>query len=419
MNDPTDIGFEHALHLALENIQVMSDEVLGIDRAVGRVASRPLHGRVDSPSVDASLKDGYAVVSSDIADASEDSPVRLTVTGEIAAGDVCGSPVSPGSAVRIMSGAPVPDGADAVLAEEFTRREPGHILALATAEPRRNILPRGTDVREGELLIGKGDVVRPPLVGLLTAGGLSGIPVYRRPRIGLLATGSEILLPGAEFQPGKLYASNIALQHAWLNAAGVEVSLDASGDSENEIAEAIASLMAGADVVITSGGAWKSDRDLVVKVLETMGWKLIFHRVRMGPGKAVGMGILEGKPVFCLPGGPASNETAFAMIVFPAILKMAGSRCAPYLYLHGRLSRAISGQVDWTQFFQCDVERTESGIILHPNKIKSRLSAMAKTPAVVKIPEGVETIPEGTMVPFFCMDQDLFAWPIRCNGFNY
>jgi len=412
MNNLHDIGFDRAVGLALENVRPLPEEILNIDRAVGRVVSRPLFGQVDSPSVDASLKDGYAVISADVAETAPQTPIRLSITGMLAAGDTSDCRVTSGTTVRINSGAPVPEGANAVLAEEFTRRESGHLLALAPAGPGRNILPKGTDVRQGELLISEGQVIRPQLVGLLVAGGISQVPVYRRPRVGLLATGSELLPPGAEFREGKLYASNIALQHAWLNVAGIDVAIRISDDSEEGIARAIETLMADADVVITSGGAWKSDRDLVVKVLDAMGWRMIFHRVRMGPGKAVGMGKLDSKPVFCLPGGPASNERAFVMIVFPAILRMAGFRHCPWLYLDGRLNRPVSGQADWTQFIQCDMEKTENGILLHPRKMTSRLAAMARNPAVIKIPEGVETIAEGTRVLFICTAPDLFAYPI-------
>ncbi len=411
-NKPRDIGFERALALTMENVHPLDDQILRVDEAVGWVVSRPVYGRVDSPSVNASLKDGYAVFSGDIAEAAPENPVSLSVTGVIGAGDRSDFRVTPGTAVRILSGARIPEGADAVLAEEFTRIDDDIIFALAAAGPGRNILEKGTDVRIGELLVSAGQVLLPQLVGLLVAGGIYEVPVYRRPRVGLLATGSEILLPGDDFVEGKLYASNMALQHAWLLSGGFDVVLKIAGDSESDISDAIESLMGEVDVVITSGGAWKSDRDLVVKVLDSLGWEMIFHRVRMGPGKAVGMGILSDRPVFCLPGGPASNETAFIMLVFPAVLKMAGYHHCPYLNLHGRLDRTVYGQLDWTQFIQCDLAADAGGILLYPRKIKSRMAAMAKTPAVVIIPEGIERIAEGTVVPFICVDPHLFAFPI-------
>ncbi len=403
-----DIGFDEALKRAMENVLAVDEEILPVENAVGRILSRPVHAGVDSPSVDASLKDGYAVVSGDLVHASPQTPVTLRVTGSVSAGDPCGCGVSSGSAVRILSGAPIPEGADAVIADEFIIREEPYILAVADADPGRNIMEKGTDVYKNERVADTGDMLRPQIVCLVVAAGISEVAVFSRPKVGLLATGSEVLLPGSDFEEGKLYASNIALQRAWFNFHGFEVVFRHAGDTENDIADAVASLMAEADVVITSGGAWKGDRDLVVKVLGRMGWDLIFHRVRMGPGKAVGMGVLDKKPVFCLPGGPASNEIAFMMIVFPAVLKMAGFRHAPYLALHGRLDRSVSGQADWTQFIQCDILAHRPQIVLHPKKMKSRLSAMSRTPAVVRIPEGVDTLMEGSVVPFICFNQETF-----------
>ena len=412
-----DIGYEEALRLALGSVQPLGEKTLAVDRAVGRILSRAVHAKVDSPSLNASLKDGYAVVSADIAEADPENPVPLAVKGYVSAGDMdFETEVGSGCAVRILSGAPVPKGADAVLSEEFVRVHDDHILAFADAAPGRNILERGSDVFQDEMLFSEGERLRPQAAGLVVAGGVSEVSVYTRPKIGLLATGSEVLPPGAPFEEGKLYASNLALQHAWFTSEGFDVVFRFSEDSKTGIGDAIQSLLSETDVVITSGGAWKGDRDLVVGVLDALGWNMLFHRVRMGPGKALGMGLFDQKPVFCLPGGPASNEAAFMMIVFPAVLRMAGCSHAPYLQLHGRLSHSVSGQSDWTQFIQCGMSAGANGIVLHPMKMKSRLAAMARTPAVVKIPEGVDTLLQDTIVPFVCLDRERFMMPIGYSG---
>ncbi len=404
-----DISFDFAFQLAMENTRVVGAETINISAGVGRVLSSPVFAAVDSPTVDASLKDGFAVISSDLSGASESIPVKLDVIGYVAAGELAQQGVCPGTAMRILSGAPVPAGATAVLADEFTIRDGNHLHAFATAAQGRNILPKGSDVHCGEILGEKGRLLTPQLIGLLVAGGICDIEVYRKPKIGLLATGSEILLPGRPIAPGKLYASNAAFQQAWFNYIGFESTVAASGDSENAISDALVSMLGSCDVILTSGGAWKGDRDLVVKVLDGLGWKMLFHRVRMGPGKAVAMGFLKSKPVFCLPGGPASNEMAFMMIVFPAILKFSGYSHCPFICLTGRLEREITGQADWTQFIQCEIIQTHPEILLRPGKMKSRLAAMTRTHAIVKIPEGVERLPAGEQVPFICLNKDLFA----------
>ena len=190
-----------------------------------------------------------------------------------------------------------------------------------------------------------------------------------------------------------------------------------SGDSVAAISDALERLCKTSDVIITSGGAWKGDRDLVVKALDFLGWRKIFHRVRMGPGKAVGMGMLSGKPVFCLPGGPASNESAFMMIALPAIMKISGSKGFPYLSLEGRLEKSVFGQVDWAQFIQCEIIARSPQILLRPGKLRSRLFAMARADAVITVPEGVSRIPAGAVIPFICVNPDMFSVPFsRLNG---
>ena len=402
------IGFEEALSLALDSVLPLPEEWCSTVDSLGRIASRDITAIVDSPSVDSSMKDGYAVVSSDISAATSSRPVELKLIGVIGAGadPEMSIGIAPGTAVRILSGSVIPKGADAVLAEEFTEKRPGAVLAFADAYPGRNILCRGVDVSAGEVLVRSGVELTPGRIGLLVAGGVSQAPVVRRPRVGLLATGDEVLLPGRPIKEGKLYASNVALQEAWLRSKGIPCSIEVCGDSFDKLAASIESMIDGLDVLITSGGAWTGDRDLVVKVLDSLGWKLIFHRVRMGPGKAVGMGQIDGKTIFCLPGGPPSNEMAFFMIVLPSLLRMAGCKAHPFLQLYGRLVREVVCQSDWTQFVHCDLSRQNSEFHLAPLDMTRRLSGMNRTRAIIKIPEGVGRLESQTIVPFAALDLD-------------
>ncbi len=408
-----DIGFQQALHLALEHMPEPRRETMPILAACGRICAGPVQALVDSPSVDASIKDGYAVVSADLAQAAATRPVRLELIGHVAAGETAVQSVRSGTALRILSGAPIPSGADAVLAEEFADIQDGGVLASADAAHGRNILPQGADVAVGELLAETGMELTPPLIGLLTAGGIAELTVFARPRVGLLATGSEVLLPGRPLGKGQLFASNVALQESWLRAMRLESSLLHAVDDFATIQTAVAELLTHNDVVITSGGAWKGDRDMIVKVLAALGADQIFHRVRMGPGKAVGLAMVAGKPVFCLPGGPTSNEMAFLMIALPAVLKMAGHGRFPYLRLSAELETGISGQSDWTQFVQCRIIHKDGKIFLRPEKLKSRLAAMFRTQALVEIPEGVTTLPAGRTVPYWCLDHGVFSVPFN------
>ena len=196
------ISFDEALRLTLNNIQVLDSEDVVLVSAVGRVIASDLIGLVDSPSVDVSLKDGYAVHSADIAAAREDAPVSLRLIGTVAAGGAWSRQMRFGETVRILSGAPVPEGADAVVAEEFTQLDGKILLVANDAYAGRNILLKGSDVRRGELLLEKGSRLSAPTIGLLAAAGYQSIPVLKLPRVAILATGDEVIAPGEVLQTG-------------------------------------------------------------------------------------------------------------------------------------------------------------------------------------------------------------------------
>ena len=223
------------------------------------------------------------------------------------------------------------------------------------------------------------------------------------PRVGLLATGDEVLMPGRQIEKGKLYASNLAFQQAWLTSRSIPTVARIANDSFHNLTRVIESMLPEIDVIITSGGAWKGDRDLIISVLESLGWKRIFHKIKLGPGKAIGMGILNGKTIFCLPGGPPSNEAAFLLIAFPAVCRIAGDEDSPFVRFIGRLSSEITGQKTWTQVVHCVVEKQGKEFHLTPLEMKRRLLSMARAQAIVLIPEGVERIPAGSAVEFILL----------------
>jgi molybdopterin molybdotransferase len=398
-----DIGFEEALDLVRKNILALNPEAVFSTELVGRICATDLNAAIDYPSADSSVKDGYAICSQDVDQASSSKPVTLKLLGAIGAGDSCNLTVSRRTAVRVLSGAPIPAGADAVLAEEFAERGPGEVRALANAEPGRNILTKASEIKKGELLVREREVLTPAKVSLVVAGGLDRVSVFRRPVVGLLATGSEILLPGSPIQAGKLFASNLSLQSAWLRSWSLESKVSQTGDSFDDLTAMVESMLSECDVLLTSGGAWKGDRDLTVKALDRLGWRQVFHRVRMGPGKAVAMGFLKGKPIFCLPGGPPSNESAFLLIAFPGVLQMAGYTGSPYLNLTGVLQKDVAGQKDWTQVFHCRVKKDGHVRRLIPLDSKRRLSSMARADGLFLLREGIEFIPSGTLVQYFSL----------------
>lgn len=391
------ISYTEALERTLAAVSPLEACEVSLGDLVGRVAAMDICAAMDSPSVDVSLKDGFALRSQDVRSASEDQPVRLRLLGRAAAGSAWSGEILPGSAVRILTGAPIPTGATAVLAEEFARVEGEVVLARAVAEPGRNIMPRASDIYTGQILAGQGQVLEPERIGLLAAAGFQKVPVIERARVGILATGDEVVAPGISLQEGQLYASNLVALSAWCRQYGMQVSSAVARDQLDSLQEALEALLGHHDAILTSGGAWKGDRDLIVHALDRMGWQKLYHRVRIGPGKAAGFGVLDGKPVFILPGGPPSNQMAFLQLALPGLLKMSGHAQPSLPTIPVCLGHSLGGQIDWTQFVYGTLGRVEGMLEFVKADLQSRLQMMACATAIVSIPEGCEYLERGTI----------------------
>ena len=393
------IGFVQALELTLGNVGPLPPEKRNLGDCLDAVAAEDIHAAVDSPSASTSLKDGYALRSSDIAGASQDHPVKLALSGVATAGAKEKATVRPHSAVRILTGGQIPRQSDVVVSEEFTRLEEENLLVLKATEAGRNILARSTDIKTGEKIIAAGDRLTPGRLGLIAAAGHAAALVHRNPRIAVIATGDEVLLPGTPIAKGQLYASNAVTLEAWCRRMGCDTMLAVVPDRYDAIMAVLQEAVDACDVVLTSGGAWSSERDLVGHVLDDIGWRRIFHRVRLGPGKGTGMGLVGQCAVFMLPGGPPANLVGFLKLARPAILKMGGHRDHDLPKQCLRLQHDVRGQQDWTQavFGTIAFDGTGNGLF-RPDRQASRLKSMAHAQALLMIPEGVDHMAAGTFV---------------------
>ncbi len=393
-----DVGFEQALSLTLDRLLPLEVIDIPIDKACGFAVAEDCHAIVDCPSATTSLKDGYAVVSADVNEASKENTVKLQLLGMLSAGDDSTFIVEPGKTVKVMTGASIPQNADAVVAIEFTSESGDNGLFFRDAPVGKNILTRGSDVAKGGLIATQGDILSPAMTGLLAAGGIHSVRVYARPKVGIIATGDEVVAPGKPIRPGQLYASNLVTLLSWLQHFRMETEAAVVPDEKDKIRNAMEGLLEKVDVLLTSGGAWKSERDLTTGVLMEMGGEVVFHRVRLGPGKAAALILVNGKVVLCLPGGPPSNEMAFLQIALPGLLKMAGKDPVPFEARTAVLSASVGGDITWTQFFQARLEKKDGRLYAHPLKLKSRLQSQATADALIKVPEGVEQLNKGDEV---------------------
>lgn len=318
------VSYDEALRTILENVAPVGSEQLPLSEAVGLVLAEAVTTPWDLPLWDNSAMDGYAVRTEDCA-----RPCcKLRVTGYLPAGASAeGISVAPGCAVKIMTGAPLPAGADAVVPVEETEETSGEQVAIGAAVKHgQHIRRQGEDIRRGEVLLQDGTVLRPAEISLLASCGKPLVNVQRRPVVAILSTGDELVEPGTPPGPAQLINSNsIALAAAVREAGAVPRMLGIARDNRLSHLEKLRAGLA-ADALITSAGVSAGDRDLVRAVLEELGVKFLFWKVAIKPGKPTAFGIFEGKPVFCLPGNPVSSLVTFETFVRPALLKMLGHR---------------------------------------------------------------------------------------------
>ena len=409
----TFISFKEALDLTLSHVAAGKTESLPLDQLNGKILAADIQSIVDCPSISTSRKDGYAAISADVSEASKQNPVKLNIVGSMTAGDMVDFDISRGQAARVTTGAALPESADAVISEEFCQRseESADILSVHnTAAAGRNILECGADIKKGELVARNGEKLSPAMIGLLASAGHDKAPVYHSPKVAVIATGDEVIAPGNPLSKGKLYASNMIELCAWLAEHRFSYTAELVNDSKTDIRAAITGQLPVADVFITSGGAWGSERDLIIKVAESLNWRGVYHRVRMGPGKPVGFGLIENKPIFILPGGPPSNEMAFLQLALPALLKIRGEPIVVFPVVQARLSDTVHGHKDWTDFIHAHLDDDKGQLIVRPAKLKSRLQSMARKEALISIPENRDEITAGERVEIQILEMSKLSY---------
>jgi molybdopterin molybdotransferase len=299
----------------------------------------------------------------------------------------------------VLTGARIPVGADAVVSEEFVSQEDNDVLFKAFAKPGMNILPRGGDAVSGEYVLRAGHLISPEMAGLLATAGHGVVPVHRAPVVGIVGTGDELVEAGGELADGKLYASNIITLAGWCVRYKMKTRMAIVKDNEEAIYNVLKTMSGETDAMITSGGAWTGERDMIAHVLQQLGWKGLFHRIRIGPGKAAGFGTLSGKPVFILAGGPPSNLMGFLQVALPGLLSLSGHAKPGLPVIRARLASAMNdGDFDWSDFFFGSIEIEDGLPVFYPMEKRCRLSSIAKAEAVASIPEGMASVAEGSFI---------------------
>ena len=405
-----------ALEAVLAGITVLPAETVPLLDALGRVLAEPVTAHDSLPPFANSSMDGYALQANDSQSATNDQPVELQVIGDIAAGAVPHITLTPGTAARIMTGAPLPPGADAVIPVEDTNeawREQAR-PQLTTVQIRRAVQSGdyvrwpGEDVETGQVVLAAGHLLRPQEIGVLASLGVSQVKVVMRPRVGILATGDELIAVEEPLQPGKIRNSNGYAQHAQVMALGaIPVPLGVARDTEADVrAKLQAGLDAGVDLFISSAGVSVGAYDVVKAVLEQEG-AIGFWRVRMRPGKPLAYGRYKGVPYLGLPGNPVSAMVSFERFARPAILKMGGKQRLARPQVTVIIQEEIHSD-GRESYLRAMVQRIGDvyTALTTGQQGSHMLTSLVKANALVIIPEGVQHVPQGTHLVALMLD-----WP--------
>ncbi len=401
------LSVEEAQRRVLRAFQPLEAEQVPILEATGRALAEDVRADGDIPPYPNSSMDGYAVRAADTAAASRQTPVRLCVVGDLPAGQVPQHHVTPGTAVRIMTGAPLPPGADAVVKVEDTDSANGTVSIFAEVEPGNYVRPAGEDVRQGSLVLHRGTQLRPQEIGMLAALGHPEVPVARKPRVAILATGDELVPIDAPLAPGKIRNTNSYSNAAQvIKLGGDPVLLGIARDTVAELTTAIqAGLHHDVDLFLTSGGVSVGDFDLVKDVLAAEG-QIDFWRVRMKPGKPLAFGHIRGVPILGLPGNPVSVMVSFEMFARPALLKMQGAVDWERPTVEATLMDEIPHKDGRRHFVRVRLVWEEGGYQAYLTGAQGSgiLSSMVKANALAIIPEHWDHADVGARVQVMILD---------------
>jgi molybdopterin molybdotransferase len=393
------LTLEEAQQRVLAHARPLPVETVPIAEARGRVAAEDARGLVDLPPFASSAMDGFAVRSADV-------PGVLQIVGESAAGQPFAGRLEPGGAVAISTGAVVPEGADAVIPIELVVNLDNQIEIRKRVEPGGNVRPRGGDAKAGEVVVPAGASLTPARVAAAAAAGIAVLPCPCRPRVAVVATGSELVAPGEALRPGQIYEANGLMLNTALGAAAVDVVVESpAADDEAALRETLERGLE-ADVLVTSGGVSVGEHDLVRSVERGLGVEEVFWRVAIKPGKPISFGVRGNTLVFGLPGNPVSALVGFELFVKPALRALRGLADPLPRFEPGRLAAALRRSADRDEFVRARSRIERDAVLLEPiaGQESHMIVRSAAADALVHIPRGNGELATGSTVQWLRLD---------------
>jgi molybdopterin molybdotransferase len=398
-----------AQELILNTVRTVGAETVDVIGALWRVLAEDIQAPRSIPPYDNSGMDGYAVRFTDVAAASPDHPVTLSVAEIVPAGRRARGPLSPGQAVKIMTGAPIPDGADTVVRIEHTDGGDHAVTIQRAPAPGENVRRTGEDVQEGEVVLAAGSVLRPAELGLLASVNRPRVLVTTRPRVAILATGDEVADlgdPDAARPERIVNANSYSLAGQVLEAGGVPLLLGVAPDDRDQIAARIEAGLK-ADVLVTSGGVSVGDYDYVKEVLERLGLERLFWKVLLRPGGPLAFGLLGGRPVFCLPGNPVASMVTAEVFLRPALRRMLHHPQVARESVVATLTEPVTVRKGHRTFLRAVLRRERGERIVSTTGPQGSglLRSMSRANALIVVPEDAERLDRGERVEVMLLDR--------------
>lgn len=383
------ISLDEAKKIVNENIrEIDRKEKVSIEDSLGRVLASDIMAEFDVPGFDRAAMDGYAVRAEDTFGASQFKPRILKMIDIVNAGETSTKMVHHGECIQIATGAKLPEGSNAVVIVEDTEKENGRIEVFRPVYPKANVSERGEDIRKGDTVLKRGEVLNPSRIGILSALGVSEVYVYEKPKIGVIPTGREILSLNEKLEEGKIYDINsYTLMSIIRENGGIAVKYDIVEDTYENIKSAVENAMNN-DMIVISGGSSVGERDVLFDVIKTLG-KVLFHGVQIKPGKPTLFGLIDDKPVFGMPGYPTSCLVNAYTFLLPAVRKISRLPEEEEKIIRAKASRRIVSTLGRRQFLTVKIEK---GRAIPVFKESGTITSMANAEGYIEIPENVDLI---------------------------
>ncbi|MFC2059890.1 gephyrin-like molybdotransferase Glp [Chloroflexota bacterium] len=389
------LPFEEAKRIVSANIKPISRvEIVGINDCLGRALAEDVVATLSTPPFDRASMDGYAVKARDTFNSGRSNPSILNMVGELHAGETPQTKVNTGECIQIATGAMMPRGADAVVMVEDTEVENAKVKVFKSVYPRANVGQKGEDIKKGELVLRQGFVLDPGKVGVLASQGIRQIRVYEKPKVSVLPTGEEVCELGKRLKRGHVYDINSYTISSVIKESGcIPIKLGIAGDNQQELKSIIAEALAN-DLVVITGGSSVGERDLLFDVLQQMG-DILFHGIQIKPGKPTLFAMVEGKPLFGMPGYPTSCLINTYLFLLPELRKMAHLPPRTGENIKAKLSQRVPGSVGRKQFLTVKLAGNEAVPMF---KESGAITSVAEADGYIEIAENIDLLEKGEPV---------------------